>query len=151
MGIQPTNVQVGKFTSRPPRLPTLHYPLAWHAVPCLNVHKQRFAVGAGCNSPHSMNEWYPVPRESFLTFCHRDVRHACNDAASQELSAFPRHHRLAEIVALPEWALMVLKECKLLQSFNAFGDHLHMQVAAHADHRSDDAGVVRIGSDTVHE
>ena len=69
---------------------------------------------------------------SFLSYSHGDRGHRRGYSAPQELSAVPGRQGSAEIVALSEGALVVLKEGELLRSFNAFGDHLHMQVPAHA-------------------
>src|ERR1700723_4508881 len=96
------------------------------------------------------NTRWRSPGSSLLSYCG-DRGHCRSYTVPQELSALPGRHGSAEIVALSEGALVVLKEGELLRSFNAFGDPPHMQVAAHADHRRDDAGVVRIGGDAVHE
>jgi hypothetical protein len=69
----------------------------------------------------------------------------------QQLSAFSGSHRPTEIVGLSERTIVVLKEYELFPRFNAFRDHPHMQMAAHADHRSDDTGIVGICSDPVHK
>src|SRR5450755_4270775 len=71
--------------------------------------------------------------------------------APQQSRKFPGNHRTTEIVPLPLWTAVLLKEYELLLCFHTFRYDPHMQTFPHADHRADDTGVVGIRSEVAHE
>src|SRR3990172_7947115 len=68
-----------------------------------------------------------------------------------KLREIPCLQGMTEIVTLSFVTSPGLKESELLFRFHAFGDHPLVEAPGHADHRTDDRGIVGIEEHPVHE